>query len=295
MTSSDDLDAIIAAVGSGSVATLRKHGPTKAEKVAAPLRGMSTTAALRSRVVQSNEVPVWLARCRDECVLRFDCSRYNLSERIADLLGVRADDLSQLHRLSLEDVRWPVHPMLARAFKRAKLHKSMPAAAVQQNYGDKAMNADERQQQFLRAFRELCETVVAPSCSGAARRVLVQWPPTLRISLPGSPATIGLHSDQVYNNHTAAEVNWWLPRTPVFGSNTLWLESAPGAGDYRPVTLTPGEVLRFNGHECRHYTLANETDASRVSLDWRAVPEELAGGTLLRIGDFGTVEVIEAR
>ena len=60
------------------------------------------------------------------------------------------------------------------------------------------------------------------------------------------------------------------------------------------MTLSPGEALRFNGHECRHFTVANETDTSRVSLDWRAVPEELACGTLTRIGEFGEVALVEA-
>ena len=89
-------------------------------------------------------------------------------------------------------------------------------------------------------------------------------------------------------------MNWWLPLTPVADSNTLWLESAPGASDYRPMALQPGQALRFNGYECRHYTLENQTDASRVSFDWRVVPSELAPAGLERIGDFGAVEEIHA-
>ena len=75
-----------------------------------------------------------------------------------------------------------------------------------------------------------------------------------------------MHSDQVYPNHVPSEINWWLPLTPVSGCNTLWVESAPGAADFRPVTMQPGEALRFNGYECRHFTVANESDVSIVVL-----------------------------
>ena len=92
-----------------------------------------------------------------------------------------------------------------------------------------------------------------------------------------------------YALHWRGEVNFWLPVTSVFGSNTLWLESEPGAGDFRPMELSAGELLRFNGYECRHYTMPNETAASRVSFDWRAIPAELcgaAGGAVEMIGDY---------
>ena len=55
------------------------------------------------------------------------------------------------------------------------------------------------------------------------------------------------------------------------------LESAPGASDYRPMALHPGQALRFNGYECRHYTLENQTDASRVSFDLRCIPASSIG------------------
>jgi hypothetical protein len=233
-------------------------------------------------------------------VLRYAPEQYQLVVLAADLLGVRAGDLSRLHELALDQCRQPLHPMLSRAFKRAGLHQAKAtgyAQAVQHSYGehgDSSRPCDARQQRFLAAFRSFCADVVAPSCCGESRRVACQSPPTLRISLPGSPPTISLHSDQVYDNHTAAEVNWWLPLTPVFGSNTLWLESHPGAADYRPVTLHPGEVLRFNGYECRHYTLANETCASRVSIDWRAVPAELAPTPFTCVGEFGGLIWVDA-
>jgi hypothetical protein len=58
-------------------------------------------------------------------------------------------------------------------------------------------------------------------------------------------------------------------------SNTLFAESAPGKGDYRPFNLRPGFGVRFNGHHCRHFTVPNSTDRTRVSIDFRVVPLSL--------------------
>ena len=64
----------------------------------------------RQRVECSSSVPAWLARSRDECVVRYDPVRYRLDVLVADVLGVRPSDLSRLHCLSLDECRWPLHP-----------------------------------------------------------------------------------------------------------------------------------------------------------------------------------------
>ena len=50
-------------------------------------------------------------------------------------------------------------------------------------------------------------------------------------------------------------------------------ESQPDLGDFRPFELQPGQAMLFWGHQCQHYTVPNETDATRVSLDFRVVPD----------------------
>ena len=41
------------------------------------------------------------------------------------------------------------------------------------------------------------------------------------------------------------EINYWMPMTCTFGSNTLWSESQPGKGDFRPFELQPGDLVQF--------------------------------------------------
>ena len=79
------------------------------------------------------------------------------------------------------------------------------------------------------------------------------------------------HCDADYF-HQPHEINYWLPCTPTFGSNTLHVESAPGRADYRPMELQVGELLRFFGHQCDHFSLPNESGVTRLSLDFRVVP-----------------------
>ena len=81
------------------------------------------------------------------------------------------------------------------------------------------------------------------------------------------------HCDADYH-HPPAEVNWWLPLTTVFGSNTLHTESEPGKGDFSPVELGYGQVLRFYGNLCQHYAVPNISGVSRVSFDLRVLAVE---------------------
>ena len=50
------------------------------------------------------------------------------------------------------------------------------------------------------------------------------------------------HIDADYH-HQPAEVNFWIPLTEVFGTNTLFVESAPGEGDYHPIELKWGSLF----------------------------------------------------
>ena len=52
----------------------------------------------------------------------------------------------------------------------------------------------------------------------------------------------------------------------------LTLYTIPGAADFAPFELDYGQVMRFWGAQCMHYTQANETDITRVSFDFRVAP-----------------------
>jgi hypothetical protein len=71
-------------------------------------------------------------------------------------------------------------------------------------------------------------------------------------------------------------VNVWIPLTPVGGTNSLWLESVPGKQDFQPLEVDEfGTAVLFWGNQCEHYSVANDTNTTRLSLDLRVVRSDL--------------------
>ena len=87
---------------------------------------------------------------------------------------------------------------------------------------------------------------MTPSSDGSdvSIRVAYQREPTFRVVLPSGQQLGYRHCDADYH-HPPAELNWWLPVTTVSDSNTLHTESLPGEGDFAPVNLRYGQVLRW--------------------------------------------------
>ena len=104
--------------------------------------------------------------------------------------------------------------------------------------------------------------------TGRASPLYFQREPTFRVIFPGEQAVGHSHHDAQYG-HQAGELNVWVPLTRVWGSNTLWCESAPGRGDFAPFEVEPGELVLFWGNQLEHHTLPNKTDSTRVSFDVR--------------------------
>jgi hypothetical protein len=118
--------------------------------------------------------------------------------------------------------------------------------------------------------------------------------PTFRIHLLGNVAVGEFHRDGDYN-HASGEVNFWLPLTKCWESNSLWIERQRGHGDYAPVQAEPGEVLVFDAVHWAHGNRPNTTGVTRVSFDFRCIPMELyresdrrsvSAGRRLSIGDY---------
>ena len=172
------------------------------------------------------------------------------------------------------------------------LEEGPPRKKTKKRDLEKAMGkrwAQSREYNHLKKlYRQFVEEWVLPSLglgedeptkrgpSGSIRAVY-QHEPSIRVQMPGKYPSIKLHCDADYLNKEG-ELNFWLPVTKVWGSNSLQVESYPNAGDFTPFEMEPGQLVRFWGNRCRHYTLANETDSTRVSFDFRVIPGELLQG-----------------
>jgi hypothetical protein len=88
-----------------------------------------------------------------------------------------------------------------------------------------------------------------------------------------APPTRAFHRDADYGVPPNA-VNLWLPVTKVFGANSLWIGGRDQRGqDATPIDLEIGQALFFNGSQRWHGSVWNTTGHTRVSFDWRFIPE----------------------
>ena len=176
-------------------------------------------------------------------VLTYDVTDFDFPGVVAGILG--ADDLETLHRLNRRND--PTHHD----------QDSDDHSIFYREY-DSVRGLYDR---FLREW-------ILPLYG---EDLAVQRVPTFRVHRPGGVAVSSFHTDAQYN-HQPATMNYWLPLTRAFGTNSMWIEDAAGTDTYSPAVVSPGEVFRFDAVNNRHGNYPNETDVSRVSFDFRAMP-----------------------
>ena len=129
-------------------------------------------------------------------------------------------------------------------------------------------------QRFNLVYREFIATVIGPIMGGG--EIIYQRAPGLRVHPPSKLALGKLHNDKDYH-HQPSELNFWIPLTSTFGNNSLYVESEPDKGDFHPLVLKYGEFCKFYGNQCRHFTYPNNTNSTRVSVDFRVVSSASGG------------------
>lgn len=112
---------------------------------------------------------------------------------------------------------------------------------------------------------------------------IVQKDPSFRINLPNNTALgyrpnmgdpedkIGLHCDGDYA-HPDGEINFMLTFGKQYGNNSCFVETSPGNEEYYPIEINFGEFVSFYGNKCRHFNRINDTNISRISIDFRVIP-----------------------
>ena len=106
-------------------------------------------------------------------------------------------------------------------------------------------------------------------------KILFQTLPNLRISLPNNVAVSTWHKDSDKDNlHPSGEINFFLPLTKAFDTNTLWIESNTNKNDFNPINIDYGQLFIFSGGKLTHGNKINQTGKTRVSFDFRVLPFE---------------------
>ena len=173
-----------------------------------------------------------------------------------------------------------------------------------QRYRNKGPHRDnEFRDEFRYQIGRFVDEVVRPLLTNG--ELVYQREPVLRVQVPHHEPLGNRHRDEDYGRQPT-EINLWLPLTPVFGTNSLWTETERGLRDWHPFTAPgPGHCMRFWGSQCEHFTKANTTEVTRVSLDFRVVPEDLfidnytspisQRGTAMRRGESYTDTIAERK
>lgn len=153
----------------------------------------------------------------------------------------------------------------------------------------KGMDTDPH---FTELYVSFVREVIAPRYDG---ELLYQKFPTFRVHQPGNVGTFGWHKDSDYN-HSPKEVNYYMPMTSGYNTNTIWHESEPGKKDFRPMVVEYGDIVEWDGANCEHGTKINETNDTRISFDFRVLTlknyhkfkpkESITKGTKLDIGHY---------
>jgi len=200
------------------------------------------------------------AQQREE-ILTFDTGKFQLQEAVLEMLAgtepsVLSTGLAGVHEAF--DASWD----RSKSFK--KHTKRLNGQLCKSTHGARLRRECER---FVCDFIAPQVQAHMPLCDS----LFFESMPSLRIQPPSDERLGYPHSDGMYF-HQRGQLNFWVPMTRVYSSNTLWVESKPGLQDYHPLELDYGQCARFYGNQCMHFTLPNDTPHTRVSLDLRVVP-----------------------
>lgn len=189
-----------------------------------------------------------------ECArfLPYDTAVYDFARVIAeDVFAV--EQLEQLHHAALAEKRQRCPDPQLRYGDNMRLRTRLACVA--------------RPSRFYDLFDRLVSRVVAREFG----RMSCNSRPTFRVHMAGTPSVSDWHTDvEVTGRHD--QITAWVPFTHCSGTNTLWVESDYGRGDYQPVAVRYGEIFLFDGGYLKHGSVPNETQSSRVGMDFRFAP-----------------------
>ena len=135
----------------------------------------------------------------------------------------------------------------------------------------KFYNGMDNSPEFVELYRKFIKEIVFPLFN---EEVVFQKFPTFRIHQPNNLAVFAFHKDKEYN-HNENEVNFYLPITKAFGTNTFWYESEEDKGDFSPMNGEYGDAIQWNGSNLKHGNKLNETDQTRISFDFRILSRKI--------------------
>ena len=181
----------------------------------------------------------------------YDFSKYNFVKEIEKLYGV--NDLSEIHNQWSDAVQYGVLNDV-KTDQMTVYHEKFYTEVSNTNFYDI----------YLSFIKDFIKPIIEED-------FLYQKVPTFRVHQPFNLAVAEFHSDADYS-HSEYERNFYLPMTKAWGNNTIWVESKKDKKDFKPMVADVGDVWLWNGSNLLHGNKLNDTNKSRVSVDFRILP-----------------------
>lgn len=189
---------------------------------------------------------------------KFDDREYDFAGGIAAALSVVPRDLPALHEVRRDLL--PSAQLTSETETKTLFHEAVYSHVKSEAGGT-----------LLQTYQKFITDVIA---SMVKDPFLYQSFPTFRIQLPNQMAVHRWHSDSDANHgHPEWEINFQIAITDIADVQATWIESVPGLGDFRPMTMAAGEFVAFDGNRCLHGNVLNTSGRTRVSLDFRILPQ----------------------
>lgn len=182
--------------------------------------------------------------------LQFDTSKYDFVKLLCDLF--KTDDLSLLNE---------THEELF------KISHDSCTSFHDAFYNKYRIGWVEMEELYLSFVTMVCQSL-------GYTDVLYQKFPTFRVHIPNNVAVGAFHKDGEFN-HPKGEINFIIPCTNSVDTASVWVESEPNKADFKPMPLIVGQLIKFNGNELTHGNKVNETELTRVSMDFRILPYKM--------------------
>ena len=129
-----------------------------------------------------------------------------------------------------------------------------------------------REKETLELYSKFIHDVIRPLYN---EKIIYQSIPTFRVCYPNNIAVGEFHKDKYYRNRDWAEkvneLNYFLPITDAYDTNTIWVESEEDKGDYTAMNCSYGEVVQWDGSNLTHGNYINKTGKCRISMDFRVI------------------------
>jgi len=87
----------------------------------------------------------------------------------------------------------------------------------------------------------------------------------------GRKAVFKGYTEFCKKNYT--DINFYLPFTDTYDTNTIWYETKENLGDYSPMCCNYGELVQWDGTNLSHGNKINITEDTRISIDFRITTE----------------------